>query len=79
MEDIEKLRNEIDKLDCDLIELLEKRFAICEKIWGLKKSEGIELKDPEREVEIKGKFKDTKLPEGFIDDFFELFFREAGK
>ncbi|MBU0907844.1 MAG: chorismate mutase [Nanoarchaeota archaeon] len=52
---------------------MEKRYSICEEIWELKRSRGIDLKDPERETEIKARFKDAKLPKGLWMIFLSCF------
>jgi chorismate mutase len=77
MKEIEKLRKKIDKLDDKIIPLLEKRYAIRQKIWSLKKLNSFCLRDKKREKEIISKFKNSRLPKSFIKDFFELFFHET--
>ena len=77
MKNVTELRNEIDALDENIVEFLEERFSVCEKIWNLKRVEGSDLKDLDREKEVKEKFRKANLPEGFVDGFFELFFREV--
>jgi chorismate mutase len=42
------LRDEIDRLDDVLIEVLAKRMAVADKIGGIKKETGLEIHDPER-------------------------------
>jgi chorismate mutase len=77
-EQILKLRKEIDGLDNELCEILEKRFEISGRLGLLKKEKGIPIEDPEREKEIvldkKGKY---DLPEGFIEEFFQFILKES--
>jgi len=49
---LDELRNEIDKIDGALVDLLEKRMDVSRKIGEIKKSKDIPVKDEEREKEI---------------------------
>ncbi|MBU0907841.1 MAG: chorismate mutase [Nanoarchaeota archaeon] len=77
MKKIYELREKIDELDEKIIKLVEERYVLCEEIWKLKRDNGLPLKDAEREEEIKEGFAGAELPKGFVEDFFELFFREV--
>jgi len=70
-------RKNIDKIDKQLISLLEKRFKIVWKMKALKKKQKIKMEDKNREKEIKLKYRKSKLPAGFSDKFFDSLFREA--
>ncbi|HZM37438.1 MAG TPA: prephenate dehydratase [Burkholderiales bacterium] len=59
-EDIEKLRAEIDRLDGELVALLQRRAAAAQKIGALKG--GAPAYRPEREAEILGKVSGSKGP-----------------
>lgn len=44
------------------------------EIRKFKKSKKLSLRDKKREKSIKTRFKDSKLPSGFSNRFFELLF-----
>lgn len=52
MDDLIRLRNEIDKLDEELFALLEQRFALSEKVKLVKQNSSILVSDPSREQSI---------------------------
>jgi len=54
---MERLRNQIDKIDDNLVDLLEKRKSIVKKIWQIKKQQKLPLIDLKREREIINKAK----------------------
>ena len=49
---IESLRAEIDNIDTQLVELLNKRYAACLEIGKLKKKNGSVILNSNREIEI---------------------------
>lgn len=49
--DIKKLREQIDRIDTELLRLYEERMDVCKEIGEYKKSKGIAAYDPERETE----------------------------
>ncbi|MFW6040955.1 MAG: chorismate mutase [Thermoplasmatota archaeon] len=60
MERIHELRKRIDKIDERIIELLEERAEVAEKIGDIKEEEGIPVIDTDREKEVlesAGKYK----------------------
>lgn len=52
MDDLIRLRNEIDGIDSQLFDLLEQRFALSEKIKVVKQQSNILVADPSREQKI---------------------------
>jgi len=52
---LEKFRNEIDKIDSDLIRIIAKRFKITEKVRALKLKINLPVQDKNRESEIMEK------------------------
>ena len=50
--EITEARKEIDRLDDQLIALLEKRMALAEEIGRVKKAAGKPVRDPAREEQI---------------------------
>ena len=58
---MEKFRKEIDKIDSEIANLLEKRFEICSEIGDFKSKNNIETEDKSREKEIFEKIEQTNL------------------
>lgn len=50
-QNLDKLREEIDKIDEKILKLYEERMAVCEKIGEYKKANGIPAYDEDREAE----------------------------
>ncbi len=50
MEDLQTLRQQIDRLDNELIVLLARRFEVTEKVGHLKAAQNMPIVDPAREV-----------------------------
>lgn len=71
MDEIEKQRKEIDKIDSQLVKLLEKRWNAARKIGKAKRKKGLEYYDQEREDQILEKVSGkTKLEKEFIREIF---------
>jgi len=71
---LDVFRKEIDQLDEELVAILVKRLEISKKIAVYKKSEGLKIRDRNRERElIKNRVKDIKDPKlrNEIADIFE--------
>ena len=49
---LEEIRNEIDKIDKELVPLLKKRMNCSVKVAEIKKAEGLPIYHPAREAEI---------------------------
>jgi chorismate mutase/prephenate dehydratase len=50
--DIGKLRQAIDEIDENIMDLINQRLLLATQIGGLKKQGGIQIKDKQRETEI---------------------------
>ena len=78
---IEKLRKEVDIIDCELVFLLAKRFKIAKTIISLKGRNGLPTKDIIREENILkevGKLaKKLKISTEFIGDIFKKILKES--
>ena len=61
LKDLEVLREEIDKVDDDIIELLNKRARISQKIGNIKKLVNMDTFQPEREKEIIKRMKSKSI------------------
>ena len=77
---MEPLRDEIDSIDKQIIELLSKRFKISEKIASIKKEKNLPLLDPTREKHIleKIKSKDPIIQEE-LREVYRAIFAESKK
>ncbi|WP_022819782.1 chorismate mutase [Fusobacterium russii] len=73
MTEIKLLRNEINKIDIQLLKLLKQRIAISKKIGKIKKEKAIPIFDPEREREIIDTYTENEdfLDKRYIEKFFQ--------
>ncbi len=79
---LSELREEIDRIDREIIELLCQRFEIAEDIARLKRETGIDIEDNEREEDIIKNCKEKsggKLDEAFVEDLMRLIISESKK
>ena len=78
---LEKLREQIDKIDYKMLDLLAQRMGLVEKIGQFKKENNITILQPERWNEIvitrSGTAKKTALPKELILKIFELIHEES--
>ena len=58
MQDIEKLRAELDQIHTELVSLLRKRFVVATKIWEIKKATALPFTDLKREQAVVHQFDD---------------------
>lgn len=81
MNDIKGLREEIDKTDKKILELLSRRFSLVKMVGEYKKKNNLPILDLKREEEILQK-KTTEgekvgLSKSFVRKIWQLFFEEA--
>jgi len=78
---MDKIRNEINKIDVQIIGLLGKRMKLAKKIGKLKKKAGLPVWDKMRERKLRKtyqtKAKTAGLSRDFIDGFFDVTFSES--
>lgn len=55
MDQIKRLRNTIDEIDDQIMELLDKRFAVTKEVGVVKKTLSVEILDSNREETILNK------------------------
>lgn len=68
-----ELREEIDVIDNQILELIEDRFELVEKVAQIKKKKGLPLRDLAREKEvIQSKIQKTDLPSDFVEKLYRL-------
>ena len=73
MEDLKEIRNQINKIDEEIINLLKKRFDLSKKVRAYKISHNKKIYDPKREREILKKIKEESPEYG---EYFLLIFQE---
>ena len=82
-EKITEWRKEIDKINFELLDLLNKRIDIVKKIGKRKKQLGISIVDAKREKEIYEKLDkladEKKLDRSFVREIFKRIIDEAVK
>lgn len=70
MNELEKLREDIEQIDRRILELLAKRLGVAHRIGKTKKDHGLAVFDESRESELKVKWKlwakKMKLDEEFV-------------
>lgn len=59
MQEIDKIRSEIDQIHGELAKLFQRRLILAKKIWELKKSNHLSFVDPNRETMIIHRFDGT--------------------
>lgn len=74
MKEIEKLREEIDIIDTEIVRQLSSRMDVVLKIRELKKKNCLPLEDLSREEEIISKLSFPNLDETFIRELYHLVF-----
>lgn len=79
--DLEHIRQEIDKIDDEIINLLSKRKDLVREIAKIKKESNKPVLDKKREQEIierlKTKAKEQGLDESFINSIFEIILKNS--
>jgi len=82
MPEITKLRAEMDQVHIELVQLLQKRLDLTEKIWQIKKAQQIPFVDSNREDLILQKVKSYAADEDqhiFLNQVFNTILSEAKK
>lgn len=74
MEDIKALRNQIDKIDNELIKLFENRLDIAKKIGDIKRNNSMKVVDLKREEEVIRK-KVSMVKDKDYSDLVQCFFK----
>lgn len=69
---IKTLRKEIDRIDEDIIDLLEKRVEVAKKIIKNKRKLGKNKHSPDRENELLSRLTEySNLPESFVRKLYD--------
>lgn len=81
--DLDNYRNEIDKINSDIIQLIAKRFEISAQVAEYKKAHDLGVFDAEREevmwAKIKSLAKQRQVSVDLIENIFQLIVEEAYK
>ena len=70
---MKNLRNEIDKLDLEIVQLLEKRFDVVKEIAKFKIKNNIPVYDPERETQVLEKSLNNLENKEYFDEIEKIF------
>jgi chorismate mutase / prephenate dehydrogenase len=70
-EKLYQLRAEIDGVDEQLLDLLEKRLKLVNDVGKIKSAEGLPLHDPVREIEMIARHREKAKAKGISPDFIE--------
>lgn len=73
MNELESLRNEIDRIDKELADLFCRRMEIVEKIASCKKETGLPIADPAREAALLAS-RLSCAPDDALRPYFKSFF-----
>lgn len=68
-------RDEIDRIDVEIVELLKKRFKKAEQIGEKKRVSAMDIEDRERDMEVLKNYKrasQNRLDEEFIEKLVDL-------
>ncbi|MGQ9617947.1 MAG: bifunctional chorismate mutase/prephenate dehydratase [Candidatus Aminicenantia bacterium] len=79
---VEKIRNEIDLIDSEIIRILKRRMELCLRIGKLKKLGKMKINDREREEEIKKRIIENScgvITPDFSKRFFSFILKESRK
>ena len=77
---IGNLRKKIDRLDLELIKVIDKRQKMANEIVKIKIKNEIPIEDLKREKEIINQLsKKSKLSNEFIEDIFQVIFKKSKK
>ena len=70
-ERIEQLRAEIDAVNTELLDLLERRLDISVAVGEIKQRAGLPLYSEERERDLLGRFRNEAIERGIDPDYVE--------
>lgn len=70
---MKNLRIEIDKLDSEIVQLLEKRFDVVKEIAKFKIKNNIPIYDPERETQVLEKSLNNLENKEYFDEIKKIF------
>ncbi len=76
---MQNIRQKIDDIDNEILNLFAKRFSLVKEIGEIKKQKNATIKDVQREEEkLNSLIKNTQgIPEAFIRDIWQRIFSES--
>jgi len=75
LDELEKLRNQIDKIDDEILRLLIKRFEIVKEIGNYKKKHSLSVIQKSRAELIINKVKSEAQKCGYLSEHFEQIYK----
>ncbi|MBL7556586.1 MAG: chorismate mutase [Bdellovibrionaceae bacterium] len=82
MQEIDKIRSEIDQIHGDLATLFQRRLTLTKKIWEIKKNNQLSFFDQKRENDIIHRF-DSSISDAdermAVQNFFKSILSESKK
>lgn len=83
MDKLNKLREEINSIDLEIISLIKKRLDVVKKVGKIKKESNLPIKNPARERELitllTNQARKAKIPQELIKIIWKEFFKIAYK
>jgi chorismate mutase len=76
MDDLKRLRSQVDEVDERILDFLKERVRICETIGYAKKSMQIPVKDPERELKVYALVRMKAAEKGLDPNKVESIYRQ---
>ncbi len=73
---LEDLRKQIDKLDCELLEVISKRLALMPMVADVKRSQNTSVNQEDRERELMASMRKMAQKKEMNPDFVERIMRE---
>lgn len=74
-EELDKCRQELNKIDFEIIQLLGQRMQICEEIGEIKAEQGLPVSVPKREAEVVKSRQIWGKRYSFRDKFIRILFK----
>jgi chorismate mutase len=76
MEDLQKIRDDIDETDREIIRLLVRRCVFSEKVSKIKQKEGLPVFDGKREIDLLKEMEEYSQKLGMSAEFTKPIFQE---
>jgi len=76
MDEIEKLRKQVDEVDGQILKALSERSRICKAIGDVKKKQGLAVRDTSRENEVYQRIKEKSAKFALNPAQIEAVYRE---
>ena len=76
MNGLDPFRRRLDELDDQIARLLGERFEVCREIARYKQAHDVPMMQPDRVIEVRGRYlargHEVQLPADFTEELFEL-------